>query len=219
MKLLISLLLIIYHFQDNPDPHRFDSEIKKYKEMDQQNPVNPGGILFLGSSSIRMWKSLEDDFKEFPVINRGFGGSHTSDVLYYFNELVLPYKPSLIIFYEGDNDLASGKSPEQVFSDFLQLETMVEKFLPETKIGFIAVKPSPSRWHLKDKHQTFNQKIKLYSLENENISYIDIYTPMINRDGRPDPELFIEDSLHMSHKGYDIWRKRVKTLLEMEFNK
>ena len=219
MKLLISLLLIIYYFQDNPDPHRFDSEIKKYKEMDQQNPVKPGGILFLGSSSIRMWKSLEDDFKEFPVMNRGFGGSHTSDVLYYFNELVLPYKPSLIIFYEGDNDLASGKSPEQVFSDFLQLETMVEKFLPETKIGFIAVKPSPSRWHLKDKYQTFNQKIKLYSLENENISYIDIYTPMINRDGRPDPELFIEDSLHMSHKGYDIWRKRVKTLLEMEFNK
>ena len=113
------IILLIFFFQDDPDPLRFREEIDRFKEADQIHPVEQGIYLFLGSSSIRMWKSLEDDFSGFPVINRGFGGSHTSDVLYFFEDLVTVYQPAKIIFYEGDNDLASGKLPQKVFEDFM----------------------------------------------------------------------------------------------------
>jgi lysophospholipase L1-like esterase len=214
-SLIVCLLLIIPF--DDPDPLRFKSDIAELTSLDKINQIGPGGIMFLGSSSIRMWESLEVDFKNYPVYNLGFGGSHTSDVLFYFNDLVIPYKPSLILFYEGDNDLASGKSPGHVFRDFKQFYDLVTRELPGTRIGFIAVKPSPSRWHLRKNYEKYNKKISTYSYKNENVTFIDIYKPMIEKNGRPDPALFLKDSLHMNSKGYDIWEYEVRSFIENEF--
>jgi lysophospholipase L1-like esterase len=203
---------------DDPDPLRFKSEIDQLIIQDNINKNGPGGIMFLGSSSIRMWKSLEEDFAGYPVYNLGFGGSHTSDVLYYFEDLVVPIKPSLILFYEGDNDLASGKSPIHVFRDFKKFYQLINKELPGTPLGFIAVKPSPSRWHLRNEYEKLNDKILSFSHKMDDLTFIDIYTPMIEKYGRPDPVLFLEDSLHMTPQGYDIWEKKVRPFIEKEYS-
>ena len=211
------LCLLVVVFIDGPDPLRFKSEIELLTDKEQIARIGPGGIMFLGSSSIRMWESLEKDFKDYPVYNLGFGGSHTSDVIYYFQDLVIPFLPSLILFYEGDNDLASGKSPARVFRDFKIFHELVGRELPDTHLGFIAVKPSPSRWHLRKKYEKYNEKINSYSRNEENITFIDIYSPMIGKNGRPDPSLFLKDSLHMTPKGYDIWEDQVRPFIINEF--
>jgi lysophospholipase L1-like esterase len=202
---------------DGPDPLRFKENIDALIGKKQVQKIEPGGIMFLGSSSIRMWESLEKDFEKYPVYNLGFGGSHISDVLYYFEDLVLPFKPSLIVFYEGDNDLASGKSPEQVFHDFKEFHKLIKQDLPGIHIGFIAVKPSPSRWHLRKNYELLNQKILSYSLEVGNITFIDIYSHMIGPEGRPIPSLYLKDSLHMTPEGYDLWEKMIRPFIEKRF--
>jgi lysophospholipase L1-like esterase len=218
-KINILIFLFLTGLFDDPDPLRFQSEIDELTNKEKIATTGPGGIMFLGSSSIRMWKSLEEDFEGYPVYNLGFGGSHTSDVLYYFQDLVVPYKPSLILFYEGDNDLASGKSPNGVFRDFKKFHEMVNQDLPGTEIGFIAVKPSPSRWNLRNEYEKYNSKILSYSHKKDDITFIDIYSPMTVEYGRPEPGLFLADSLHMTPAGYDIWEKKVRSFIENEFQK
>lgn len=218
IKINILIILLFIGIIDDPDPLRFKSEIDQLTSEKNIHKNEPGGIMFLGSSSIRMWESLQDDFAGYPVYNFGFGGSQTSDVLYYFKNLVIPYKPSMIFFYEGDNDLASGKTPNHVFHDFRKFYEMVNQELPGTKVGFISVKPSPSRWPLRNKYEKLNEKISSYSHQKEDLTYIDIYFPMIEKYGRPDPDLFVEDSLHMSPKGYDIWEKMIRPFLEKGYN-
>lgn len=219
MKINILLLLLFTIWFDDPDPLRFQSEIDELTNKDKIDATGKEGIMFLGSSSIRMWQTLEQDFNSYPVYNLGFGGSHTSDVLYYFQDLVVPYKPALILFYEGDNDLASGKSPGLVFRDFKKFHQMVRNDLPGTEIGFIAVKPSPSRWNLKDIYEEYNKKILSYSRKKDDVTFIDVYAPMIAENGRPQPELFLSDSLHMNAAGYEIWEKKVRPFIEDEFKK
>jgi lysophospholipase L1-like esterase len=217
IKIKLLLLILFISFVDDPDPLRFQSEIDELTNKDRIEATGQGGIMFLGSSSIRMWKSLEQDFEGYPVYNLGFGGSHTSDVLYYFQDLVLPYKPSLIIFYEGDNDLASGKSPSEVFSEFKTFHQWVRRDLAGTKIGFISVKPSPSRWNLKNEYKKLNERILSYSRKKADIFFIDVCKPMMGENGKPQPGLFLSDSLHMNEKGYDLWEKQVRPFIESEF--
>lgn len=219
MKIFISLLLVFTVWSDDPDPLRFQSEIDELTNQEKIEGTGTGGIMFLGSSSIRMWKTLEQDFNGYPVYNLGFGGSHTSDVLYYFQDLVVPYQPAIILFYEGDNDLASGKSPGEVFRDFKQFHKRVRADLPGTEIGFIAVKPSPSRWNLKDEYEEYNNKILSYCRKKDDLTYIDVVTPMIAENGRPIPAIFLSDSLHMNEAGYDIWEKQVRPFIENAFKK
>lgn len=212
------ILLLLFSILDDPDPLRFKSEIDQLTSAENVRESGTGGIMFLGSSSIRMWKSLEDDFAGYPVYNLGFGGSHTSDVLYYFQKLVIPFHPSLILFYEGDNDLASGKSPNHVFRDFKEFLKMVNQELPDTRVGFIAVKPSPSRWTLRNEYEKLNHKISSFSQKRDDLTFIDIYSPMIEKYGRPDPSLYLDDSLHMTPKGYDIWEKKIRPFIEKEYS-
>lgn len=212
------ILLLLFSILDDPDPLRFESDIDELASAENIRENGPGGIMFLGSSSIRMWKSLEDDFAGYPVYNLGFGGSHTSDVLYYFQKLVIPFHPSLILFYEGDNDLASGKSPNHVFRDFKNFLKRVNQELPGTRVGFIAAKPSPSRWTLRNEYEKLNNKIASYSQKRDDLTFIDIYSPMIEKYGRPEPALYLDDSLHMTPKGYDIWEKKIRPFIEKEYS-
>jgi lysophospholipase L1-like esterase len=170
--------------------------------------------VFIGSSSIKIWKSLKNDFAGYPVINRGFGGSHFSDAIYYFEDIVAPYKPSKIIIYEGDNDLASEKSISEIFSDFKEFHKLIKKNLNDPEIAVISAKPSPKRWHLKNEYEALNLKFETYCGKKKNMTYIDVYNPMLTDTGRPDPELFQEDSLHMNPKGYKVWTNLILPFIE-----
>jgi len=181
----------------------FEEEIMNFEKMDLSSPPGNEIVLFTGSSSIRMWKSLSEDFSKQNVINRGFGGSQFTDLLYYYDRVIYPYSPRKILIYEGDNDIANGKNADQVLSDFQLLADKMRLDFPDCKIAFISIKPSPSRWHLKDEMIKANQLIEQYC-ESNDITFIDIFSPMIY-NGRPIPDLYISDSLHMTEKGYEIW--------------
>ena len=161
MKVAIALISLILFFEDNPDPLRFQDEINSYKQADKTEPPPDGCYLFIGSSSMRMWKSLEEDFKDYPVINRGFGGSHFSDAIYYFEDLILAYNPEKIVIYEGDNDIAGNKSPNTIMKDLKELLGMIRGNLNHPDIAIISAKPSPRRWDLKDKYEKLNAKFKI----------------------------------------------------------
>jgi lysophospholipase L1-like esterase len=214
MKVAIALISLILFFEDNPDPLRFQDEINSYKQADKTNPPPDGCYLFIGSSSMRMWKSLEEDFKDYPVINRGFGGSHFSDAIYYFEDLILAYNPEKIVIYEGDNDIAGNKSPDIIMRDLKELLGMIRGNLNHPDIAIISAKPSPRRWDLKDKYEKLNAKFEKLASENEDLTYIDVYTDMLNENGVPEPELFLEDSLHMTEKGYLIWKEQIRSFVE-----
>ncbi|MEX0611773.1 MAG: SGNH/GDSL hydrolase family protein [Pirellulales bacterium] len=191
-------------FATSPDPARFDAEIRAFESWDRQNAVPPDAILFVGSSSIRMWQSAET-FPNLPVINRGFGGSHISDVNHFADRIVLKYAPRTIVFYAGDNDIAAGKSPQQVVSDFQKFAKLVHDRLPDTRIIYLPIKPSPSRWHLWPQMQAANALVQELIHSDEMLLYIDTATPMLGPDGQPRKALFLDDDLHMNAEGYRVW--------------
>ncbi|HEX6622180.1 MAG TPA: GDSL-type esterase/lipase family protein, partial [Pyrinomonadaceae bacterium] len=136
---------------------RFEPEIKRFEEADKQQPPAEGAVLFIGSSSIRLWKSLAEDFPSVKVVNRGFGGSHIEDSVDFADRIIFRHKPRLIVMYAGDNDIESGKSPAVVLADFEKFVAAVHRKLPRTRIAFISIKPSPARWHLVDKAREANR--------------------------------------------------------------
>lgn len=193
-------------------PARWEKTIAGFEAKDKENPVAPGGILFLGSSSIRMWE-LGKWFPGSPVLNRGFGGSEISDSLYYFDRIVLPYKPSAIVFYAGDNDIARNKSPETVTEDFKNLAAKVWEHLPETRILFIGIKPSTARWNLYPEMKKVNDAIRQLALSDPRLVLVDVESVMLGEDGLPRQEFLQKDGLHMTDAGYAAWTKLVSPLL------
>ena len=198
--------------QADPDPTRFEADIRAFEAWDRQNSVPRDAVLFVGSSSIRMWQTAES-FPGLAVINRGFGGSHTSDVNHFAPRIVLKYAPRAIVFYAGDNDVADGKQPEQVAGDFQKFVEIVHAKLPDTEIIYLPVKPSLARWPLWPRMQETNAIVKQFVDRRERITYIDTATPMLGADGRPRPEIFLEDGLHMNAEGYQIWSNLLRNML------
>lgn len=211
----LPLLLIaaFFHSVRGAESSKWESEIAALTAGDKTNPPPKNAILFTGSSSIRLWKSLAADFPERKVINRGFGGSQISDVNDFLDRIVTPYSPKQILLYAGDNDIAAGKSPDQLLADFKNFVHQVRAKLPDVRIDYIAIKPSPSRWSLVDKIREANRLIQDYSKTQKNTGYIDIFAPMLGSDGKPRPEIFVEDKLHMNEKGYAIWREIISPRL------
>ena len=213
----VSLLLALVVFQNGlfaaelgTGGSKFESEIKAFEAADKTNPPPAGAILFVGSSSIRLWKDLGKDFPDFKTIQRGFGGSQISDVTALAHRIVIPYQPKQVVLYSGDNDIAGGKSPEQILSDCKELVATIQKNIPETQITFISIKPSPSRWHLAEQARKANALVKAFTAGNSRLDFIDVFTPMLGADGKPRPELFLADNLHMNRKGYDLWVMLIK---------
>jgi lysophospholipase L1-like esterase len=198
---------------DSPAKNRFENQIQRFEEQDAEQPPPEDAALFVGSSSIRMW-DLEKYFPDFEVINRGYGGSTIADSIHFAERIVIPYKPRVIVFYAGDNDIALGKTPKQVFEDYKTFVRKIRGALPEVRIVFIAIKPSIARWQLVDKMRDANRSIHAFTKKHDFLEYVDIETPMIGTDGKPRPELFIEDGLHLSDKGYVLWSSLVKPNLE-----
>jgi lysophospholipase L1-like esterase len=184
----------------------FEDEIEQFEASDKVSPPQQGGVVFVGSSSIRLWPNLKADFAGVNVVQRGFGGGELWQVVDYAPRIVVPYCPQRIVVYAGDNDLAAGRSPEQILKDYQDFVSLVHRSLPETRIAFVGIKPSGSRWALAEKMRKANELVRAYSSTQPGLVYIDAFTPMLGRDGRPRAELFVADSLHMNARGYAIWR-------------
>jgi lysophospholipase L1-like esterase len=186
-----------------------------FSAADLQHAPPPGGVLFVGSSSIRLWDHLETDFHDAPVIiKRGFGGSRLTDCVKFLDRLVVQYHPRQVLLYAGDNDLAEGSTPEQILDRMKAFTEGVHKWLPRTKVTFISIKPSPARRALIPRVRAANALVRQYALEYGGIDYIDVFTPMLAADGSPRRELFREDALHLNSAGYALWRAIIQPYLE-----
>ncbi|MGI9455519.1 MAG: SGNH/GDSL hydrolase family protein [Aeoliella sp.] len=193
----------------------WQKEMAQFEHADAESPAEPGGIVFVGSSSIRLWDLAES----FPAIeptplNRGFGGSHLEGSIRHAELLILRHKPRLVIVYAGDNDIAAGKDADRVLADYQKLVQIIHAELPDTSIAYIAIKPSIARWHLADTMRPANEKIAAECEDNDRLLFVDIWTPMLGEEGQPRPELFVDDGLHLNDTGYDLWAELVGPLLE-----
>jgi lysophospholipase L1-like esterase len=192
---------------------RFEDEIKKFEEADQVKMPPKDAVLFVGSSSIRMWTHLTSDFEPMPVINRGFGGSTVPEVIHYAERIVYKYQPKVIVFYCGENDLADQTPPAVVFQNLKKFVGGIEQKLPNTKLLFISAKPSPQRWHLWREIQQYNTMVEQFASSRKNMRFADIRSALIAADGKPDPGLFVEDKLHLNSDGYQRWVNVLKPIV------
>jgi lysophospholipase L1-like esterase len=193
---------------------RWGKEIQAFEEADQTNPPPRGAVLFIGSSTIRLWTNLAQVFPRHQVINRGFGGSHLSDSVAFVDRIVTPYRPRLVFLYAGDNDIAAGKSPERVLGDFKAFVERIHAALPETRIGFLAIKPCPAREKFLDRVKATNRLIREYAAGNGRLLYVDTFTPMLAEDGRPRADVYLKDGLHPNVQGYALWASVLRPILD-----
>jgi len=201
----------------------FWKDIQNFKKQDSVSFPPKNSILFIGSSSFTKWTDVQNYFPGYTIINRGFGGSTLLDQIRYVNDIVFPYQPKQIIIYCGENDLASSDTvtAQTVFGRFKILYTDIKHRFPEISIVFISLKPSPSRRHLFSKMREVNMQIKAFmKFQGDSFGgdpgeshYIDVYQKMLNQQGQPIPEIFLDDSLHMNAKGYTIWQKEIQPYL------
>jgi lysophospholipase L1-like esterase len=186
------------------DPERWKGEIAAFERQDQSAPPRQGGIVFVGSSSIRLW-DLPKSYPKLPVVNRGFGGSELCDSVHFFDVLVTRHLPRVIVLYAGDNDIAAGKTAEQVYADFQAFVAKMKRALPEARLVYIAIKPSIQRWNLAPAMREANTLIAADCAADFRLAFVDVWKPMLGADGKPRPELFRDDGLHLNDEGYRLW--------------
>ncbi len=205
--LLLALLPLLptVHAQTKGDPARWQNDIAAFRKADSLQPPPTRGIVFTGSSSIRLWHDLADRFSGRKVVNRGFGGSWLSDAVHYFPQLVVPYQPRTIVVYAGENDIADGRPAEALVKDVEALLALRRKHLPKSKLVFIALKPSPSRAEKLAEVRKANALIRQRLAGEKRAVFVDVFTPMLDARGTAREELFGPDRLHMNTKGYDLW--------------
>ncbi|HEY0506410.1 MAG TPA: SGNH/GDSL hydrolase family protein [Lysobacter sp.] len=195
------------------DSQQWEPDIAAFEQADSVVRRMPGGVVFVGSSSIRLWSTLSEDFPGVAVINRGFGGSRVRDTTYYASRIVTPYHPRAVVFYAGDNDLYEGRTPQQVRDDFAAFVSAVRVDEPDVRIAFVAIKPSPSRVALLPSIREANALVRQYAQGEQGVDYLDVFLPMLDGQGQPREELFVDDRLHMNSSGYAIWAGVVRPWL------
>jgi lysophospholipase L1-like esterase len=208
-RIFLGFSLIVFCLLTGCASTKWESAIQAFEKQDQHTPPPTHPILFVGSSTIRIWK-VNEAFPDLPALNRGFGGSETVDVLYYFDRVIAPYHPQTIVFYSGDNDLAAGKSAAWVVSDTRQLIDRIRTREPQAKLVFIAIKPSVARWNLVGTMRDVNEQNRKRVEARAGDVFIDIGPKLLKPDGKPDADLFRKDGLHLNDKGYAILNEAVK---------
>lgn len=214
-----ALSAALRQWQARPDPHpseRWAPDLRGFVEADRTNAPLRGGVLFVGSSTIRLWTTLEQDFAEHQVLNRGFGGSEMLDSIYWFDRLIAPHRPRSIVIYAGDNDLANGLWPEQVCADFQALVRKIQARQPGAGIFYLAIKPSRSRLALLEDARRANALIQAVCQPERGVTFVDTFTPTLGLDGKPRTELFATDQLHLNAGGYAVWREVLRPYLRPE---
>lgn len=192
---------------------RWEKDIQTFESQIADGTSQPGGVVFVGSSSIRKW-DLPRWFPEHRPINLGFGGSEVADSVQFFERIITPLQPSMVLLYAGDNDIAKGKTAEIVHRDFNRFVQKFKQQLPATsRLGFIAIKPSTSRWKLAPEMAKANQLIAATCAQDKQLEFIDIWKPMLTTDGPPPDSWFVKDGLHLSDAGYELWTGIVKPYL------
>jgi lysophospholipase L1-like esterase len=194
-------------------PGRWASALREFAALDRSKPPHPGGVVFVGSSSVRLWQDLERQFGSAVVLKRGFGGARLSDCIQYLDQLVVKYRPRLVLLYAGDNDLAEGRSPREVLQHFVAFAERVQQRLPAARLAFISIKPSPARQALLQQARVANRLIESYVRGRPELAYVDVYDVMLNGDGLPRGELFAPDGLHLNADGYAVWRSVLAPLV------
>ena len=192
----------------------WEKEISAFEKSDQANPPPQKAIVFTGSSTIRRWTTMAADLPKHKVLNRGFGGSQIVDVTYFAARIIIPYKPKMVLLRSGGNDIFQGKSPEQVFQDFKDFVAKIHRKLPKTEIVFIALSPSVARWDKADKEKSLNTMVLAFTKKNKRVKYLDAANVSLGADGKPRPELFIEDKLHFNAEGNKLFAARVRKFLK-----
>jgi lysophospholipase L1-like esterase len=195
------------------DFQKWEKEISAFEEADRNNPPAKGGIVFIGSSTIRGWRTLASDYPEHHVINRGFGGSQIVDATHFADRIVIPYAPKMVFLRAGGNDIHAGKSAEQVFQDFKDFVATIHRKLPDTEVVFIGLAPAPVRWDERDANKALNALVERFAKEHPRVGYVDTYDTTVTPDGQPREELFVKDRLHFNAEGYKLLAERVRPML------
>ncbi|MEN2282263.1 GDSL-type esterase/lipase family protein [Algoriphagus sp. SE2] len=194
--------------------NRFDNEVANISHRIDSIGWSKGSVVFTGSSSVRMWKNLQNDFPNTPIINTGFGGSTAKDLAAQLFPLVLRLEPSTVFIYEGDNDINGGETATEIMTTLDEIVTRIQKQLPNTTVNLIAAKPSPSRWELKTSYLVLNDLMRQYCTGHENVNFVNVWDIMLDKTGVPRADIFIQDNLHMNEKGYALWKEVFTPFLE-----
>jgi lysophospholipase L1-like esterase len=195
------------------DYGQFEKEVAAYEAADRRKPPRKGGILFIGSSTIKLWRTLAADFPGHPVINRGFGGTEIVDSTHFADRLIFPYEPKQVFLRAGGNDIHAGRLPREVAADFVEFVGVVHARLPKTEILFIGLSPSPARWDEAEKTRELNGLVRDLARRMPRVRYVDAYDISLTPDGRARPELFMDDRLHFAAAGYKLLAARVRPFL------
>lgn len=213
MKRILYIFILVGFLSNAQQTNGFTDEVTALsKKYDTLWDSTKESIVFTGSSSIRMWKTLKELFPDKQIINTGFGGSQATDLLFHLEPLVLRYKPKKVFIYEGDNDISAKKKPKEVIATTLEIIENIHALNSATAIVLIGAKPSISRWKLRGRYKKLNRKLERLSKDNSLITYVDVWFPMLNRN-KLKQDLFIADGLHMNEKGYNIWYETLKDLV------
>jgi lysophospholipase L1-like esterase len=192
------------------DFEKWEKEVATYEAADRANPPAKGSVLFIGSSTIRLWKSLAEDFPDHKVINRGIGGSEIVDSTHFAERIIFPYEPRQIFLRAGGNDIHAGRLPDDVAADFAAFVEKVHARLPKTEIVYIFVNPAPARWGENDKYRDLNRRIREMAVRMPRVSCVDAYDISLNSEGQARHELFVADKLHFNAEGYKLLAERVR---------
>ena len=207
LPVLLLFLTLNIQAQQAPRPDdfsRWETAISAFEKADQAAPPAQGGILFIGSSTILLWKTLAADFPGYPVINRGFGGSQIVDATHFADRIVIPYRPRQVFLRSGGNDINAGKSAAQVFADFKDFVARVHAKLPATEVVFIGLCPTIARWKQAETNRELNRLVSEFAQRTRHVKYIETYNMSFDESGRPRSDIFIKDMLHFNAEGYRL---------------
>ncbi len=214
MKLILALVLTCCATLCSvADPAKWQFDIAAFEAADAKEAPPKGGVVFVGSSSIRLWKTLARDFPEYQVLNRGFGGSELADSVAFAERIIFPHEPRMVVLYAGGNDINNGKSAQQVFADFQLFVAKLRGRLPEVEVAYISIAGNPARWAQVEKVKEANRLIEEFAKQTKGVRFINVFSQMLGTDGLPKAEIFVADKLHMNAEGYKIWVEVVRPFL------